>query len=139
MGPKFNFEYIDLCMTESRDGGVYDLIAHHVFQPGDWWMGDSDGPPIFCWDGGEDWAPTEHDGTWLPVEGDWLDLLEAEGCCVNLSRAVFADRKWYVATGWEFATGNGFGEKNLKGGTYSGETASLAMANLYMAVKGIEL
>jgi hypothetical protein len=79
---RFSAEYVELCLTESRNGGVYELLATHEWQVGDWWAGDSDGPPIFCWDGDESeeaWSPKTTDSAWLPLEGDWLDLLEAEG------------------------------------------------------------
>ena len=102
----FSSEYVELCVTETRDGGVYEWLAEHVWQPGDVWAGDSDGPPLFCWDGDEStgaWSPLVHDSVWIPREGDWLDLLEAVGVnAVTLSRdrsaSPWQPSPWFIAS-----------------------------------------
>jgi hypothetical protein len=70
---------------------------------------------------------------WLPREGDWLDLLEAEGCCgVTVgrdSREGLTDNAFYAAS-YDDGTFEDYGERR-------GPDRLTALCRLYMAVKGI--
>lgn len=73
MSERFSAEYIELCRK---------LALPREWRYGDWWAYDDEGPArdMCRWDEyDDDIGFPEGEATWLPLEGDWLDLLEAEG------------------------------------------------------------